>query len=87
MKLSEGDYGELCVKSPEMFTQYVCHVKVLPLMNTNNAALNSYLGDNNATQAAFDDEGYFKTGDLGKFEDGEYIFAGRANTDCELYAT
>lgn len=36
------------------------------------------------TRAAFDDEGYFKTGDFAQLRDGEYIFSGRANTDCTL---
>lgn len=45
---------------------------------------NSYIGDEETTQAAFDDEGYFKTGDLAVLRDGEYIFAGRVNVDCEF---
>ncbi|KAF4504454.1 hypothetical protein G6O67_007904 [Ophiocordyceps sinensis] len=60
-KISEGNQGELYIKSPNMFTRYI--------------------GDEETTQAAFDDEGYFKTGDLAVLRDGEYIFAGRVNVD------
>lgn len=49
--------------------------------------LHSYLGDADATKASFDDEGFFKTGDLAHLESGEYIFDGRAKTDCKLQAT
>src|ERR1700754_2348376 len=42
----------------------------------------SYLGDEKLTQQAFDEEGYYKTGDLAELKDGQYIFGGRANSDC-----
>ncbi|KAK2868022.1 hypothetical protein FQN49_003234 [Arthroderma sp. PD_2] len=67
VKLSEGDSGEIYVKSPRMFLRY--------------------FGDEKATQGAFNEEGYYKTGDLGIFKDGEYIFAGRANTDYVQFCT
>ena len=46
---------------------------------------NSYIGDKQLTQDAFDEEGYFKTGDLAILKNGEYIFAGRASNDCKFY--
>lgn len=33
----------------------------------------AYLGDEEATRAAFDEEGYYKTGDLGHFDGNKYI--------------
>ncbi|OBT53698.1 hypothetical protein VE04_06328 [Pseudogymnoascus sp. 24MN13] len=65
IKLSEGNHGEIYVKSPKMLTHYI--------------------DDKKTTQAAFDEDGYFKTGDLGELKDGEYIFAGRANADYVLF--
>jgi malonyl-CoA/methylmalonyl-CoA synthetase len=44
--------------------------------------LNRYAGDEEATRAAFDEEGYYKTGDLAEIRDGQYFFVGRANSDC-----
>ncbi|KAI0123700.1 adenylate-forming enzyme AfeA [Xylariales sp. AK1849] len=40
-----------------------------------------YLGDAEATQAAFTDEGYYKTGDIVELQDDEIIFHGRARDD------
>ncbi|UKZ72529.1 hypothetical protein TrVFT333_000159 [Trichoderma virens FT-333] len=65
VKLTDGDHGEICVKSPFMLTHYI--------------------GDEEKTKAAFDAEGYFKTGDFAELKDGEYIFSGRANTDYILF--
>ncbi|KAL9470884.1 hypothetical protein ACSS6W_008825 [Trichoderma asperelloides] len=65
VKLTDGDHGEICVKSPFMLTHYI--------------------GDEEKTKAAFDDEGYFKTGDFAELKDGEYIFSGRANADYILF--
>ncbi|KAJ5486108.1 hypothetical protein N7530_000408 [Penicillium desertorum] len=38
-----------------------------------------YLGNSEATKAAFDEDGYFKTGDIGRWQDGEYILMGRTS--------
>ncbi|KAM4066050.1 AMP-binding enzyme [Hirsutella rhossiliensis] len=65
VKLSEGDHGELRVKSPNMLTHYI--------------------GEEEATRDAFDDEGYFKTGDLAYLKDGEFVFAGRSNADYVFF--
>ncbi|KAM0461603.1 hypothetical protein ACHAPV_004311 [Trichoderma viride] len=65
VKLTDGDHGEICVKSPFMLTHYI--------------------GDKEKTNAAFDAEGYFKTGDFAELKDGEYIFSGRANADYILF--
>ncbi|KAM3504887.1 hypothetical protein MY11210_008183 [Beauveria gryllotalpidicola] len=40
-----------------------------------------YIENEEATKAAFDDEGYYKTGDLGHVVGNEYVFEGRANDD------
>lgn len=53
---------------------------------TDFVLLDSYVGDEAATEAAFDEEGYYKTGDLAELRDGQYVFAGRANSDCEFHS-
>ncbi|KAM3448676.1 hypothetical protein MY3296_007568 [Beauveria thailandica] len=40
-----------------------------------------YIGDMDATRAAFDADGFMKTGDLGKLQDGQYYILGRENID------
>ncbi|KNG80237.1 hypothetical protein ANOM_011378 [Aspergillus nomiae NRRL 13137] len=45
VKLSDGDHGEILLKSATMFTHY--------------------LGNEAATRAVFDEEGYYKSGDFG----------------------
>ncbi|KAJ6788589.1 hypothetical protein PWT90_05348 [Aphanocladium album] len=40
-----------------------------------------YLNDDEATKAAFDDEGYFKTGDMGRKWGDEYFVDGRVSRD------
>ncbi|EGD95906.1 hypothetical protein TESG_03369 [Trichophyton tonsurans CBS 112818] len=65
VKLSEGDRGEVCVKSPKMLLRYI--------------------GNKHTIESIFDKEGYYKTGDLAKYINGEYIFAGRVATDCIQY--
>lgn len=42
----------------------------------------SYIGNEAATKAAFDEEGFFKTGDLGRRIRNQYFFEGRATCDC-----
>ncbi|KOS16972.1 Malonate--CoA ligase [Escovopsis weberi] len=61
VKLSEGDHGEMMLKTPQMFLHY--------------------MGDEQATKAAFDEEGWYKTGDYAELRDGEYYFCGRASAD------
>jgi malonyl-CoA/methylmalonyl-CoA synthetase len=43
----------------------------------------SYLDDAGSTKNAFDEDGYYKTGDMAEFKDEEYIFKGRFNADCQ----
>ncbi|OKP14270.1 Acyl-CoA synthetase family member 3, mitochondrial [Penicillium subrubescens] len=38
-----------------------------------------YLDNSEATKAAFDEDGYFKTGDIGRWQDEEYILMGRTS--------
>ncbi|KAJ5987327.1 hypothetical protein N7451_011692 [Penicillium sp. IBT 35674x] len=57
VKLSQGDQGEILVKSPFMFLRY--------------------LDNPEATKAAFDEDGFYKTGDLARWEKDEYILMGR----------
>jgi malonyl-CoA/methylmalonyl-CoA synthetase len=44
----------------------------------------SYLGDQEKTKAAFDDEGFYKTGDIAELVGDELIFHGRERDDCKL---
>lgn len=39
------------------------------------------MGDEERTQAVFDEEGYYRTGDLVELVDGEYVFLGRADSE------
>ncbi|KAJ5260480.1 hypothetical protein N7478_012085 [Penicillium angulare] len=61
IKLSNGDEGELLVKSPRMFTHY--------------------LNDETATKNAFDEDGFYKTGDLVRRVGASYFFEGRVDSD------
>ncbi|EFR03573.1 hypothetical protein MGYG_06570 [Nannizzia gypsea CBS 118893] len=45
--------------------------------------ISHYLGDVKATQAVFDDDGFYKTGDRGHLENGVYIIDGRLKHDCK----
>ena len=42
-----------------------------------------YLDDGDATNCAFDKEGYFRTGDIFRREGEEYVFEGRKSFDCK----
>ncbi|PQE06802.1 acyl- synthetase protein [Rutstroemia sp. NJR-2017a BBW] len=59
IKLSDGDHGEVLVKSPNMFIRYV--------------------NDEAATRTAFDDEGFYKTGDRAHRVGDDYYFDGRVS--------
>ncbi len=48
-----------------------------------NAVLSRYIDDEKLSRDAFDDEGYYKTGDLAELRDGQYYFTGRENSDCK----
>ncbi|KAM5447322.1 hypothetical protein MaudCBS49596_006086 [Microsporum audouinii] len=61
VKLSEGDYGEILIKGPTVFSHY--------------------LDDTKATKAAFDQDGFYKTGDSAHISDGVYIIDGRLKHD------
>lgn len=43
----------------------------------------SYLGNDEATRAAFTSDGFYKTGDKAHLVDGEYIIDGRSTADCK----
>ncbi|KAL7932159.1 adenylate-forming enzyme AfeA [Trichoderma chlorosporum] len=43
--------------------------------------LTHYIGDEEKTQAAFDEDGYLKTGDIAEFKNGKYFILGRQNID------
>lgn len=60
-KLSNGDEGEVFVRTPIMFSKY--------------------LFDPEATMAALDKDGYFKTGDIARKEGNFYFILGRASID------
>jgi malonyl-CoA/methylmalonyl-CoA synthetase len=48
--------------------------------------LSRYAGDEEATRAAFNNEGYYKTGDVAEIREGQYYFVGRADSDCMYLA-
>ncbi|KAF2970750.1 hypothetical protein GQX73_g2827 [Xylaria multiplex] len=65
VKLSEGTYGRLLIKSPNRFL--------------------GYLGNEEATRAVFDEEGYYKTGDIAELKDGEILLHGRERDDYIVF--
>jgi malonyl-CoA/methylmalonyl-CoA synthetase len=81
VKLSSGTVGEIRIKSPTMLTQYAIIAYKSWISIPNDAY--SYIGDEEKTQAAFDEDGYLKTGDLAEFKNGKYFLLGRANIDCK----
>lgn len=58
------------------------HGKYLRI-KTDKQITTSYLGDPEATRAAFDEEGFYKTGDIVELREGEIIFHGRKRDDCK----
>lgn len=64
LKLSNGDEGEILMKSPYMFSRYA--------------------SDPEATKAAHDENGYFKTGDIARRKGRWYFIMGRASIDSEF---
>lgn len=64
-----------------MFSQYVR--LFLELVIAFAYCVNSYLGDDEATRAAFTSDGFYKTGDNAHLVDGEYIIDGRSSADCK----
>lgn len=61
IRLSDGDQGEVLVKSPGMFSKY--------------------LYDTEATAASHTEDGFYKTGDIARRENGYYWIMGRASVD------
>ena len=61
VQLSNGDEGEILVKAPAMFLEY--------------------LGQPEATRAAHDEHGFYRTGDIARREGPHYFILGRASTD------
>lgn len=47
----------------------------------------SYLGEPEKTRAAFDEEGYYHTGDMVDMRDGELLLLGRERDDCKFSET
>ena len=79
VKLSDGDEGEVLVRSPYMFAGYVSSC----LLSTpkNSYEYTRYLFDGTATAAAHDAEGYFRTGDIARREGDYFWIMGRASLD------
>lgn len=67
LKLSNGDEGEILMKSPYMFSRYA--------------------SDPEATKAAHDENGYFKTGDIARRVGKYYFIMGRASIDSKQCQT
>lgn len=45
----------------------------------------SYLGEPEKTQVAFDEEGYYHTGDMVDLRDDELLLLGRERDDCKFF--
>ncbi|MCJ1348491.1 hypothetical protein MMC31_006723, partial [Peltigera leucophlebia] len=65
VKFSDGDHGEILIKTAVLFSRY--------------------LDDDEATQAAFTTDGFYKTGDYAHLVNGEYVIDGRTSTDFVRY--
>lgn len=78
VKLSEGDEGEILVKTPYMLAKWVSNGVLCWSLLT---FIVRYIFDNKATAAAFDSDGYFKTGDIARREGKWYWIVGRASQD------
>ena len=80
MRLSEGDEGEILVKSSSMLAKWVLSQPVLTTAKL-IVVSSRYIFDNNATANAFDSDGYFKTGDIARRDGKHYTIIGRASQD------
>lgn len=80
LKLSEGEEGEILIKSPHLFSRYLFldGVTLSPFFVD---PVDRYLFDEAATANAFDERGYFKTGDIARREGENYFISGRASQD------
>lgn len=75
MKLVDG---EMRLKGPTMFTRY----ELLTLAQKSTKQGISYISeDPTLTGKAFDEEGFFKSGDCAEMVGGSYVLHGRTNID------
>lgn len=79
VKLSKE--GEILLKSPYMFSKYDIHNYQVDKLDLTN--VKRYLHDPVATANSFDEEGYFKTGDIARREGPYYFILGRASIDSK----
>jgi malonyl-CoA/methylmalonyl-CoA synthetase len=77
VKLSNGDEGEVLIKSPVMFSKLVLFFSYQDQVSNTIR----YVADPEATRDCHDEEGYFKTGDIARIEGGNYFIMGRASVD------
>ncbi|OAQ98308.1 hypothetical protein LLEC1_03590 [Akanthomyces lecanii] len=85
VKLSADPVGEMRLRSASMFTQCVVNflLGASLFLYRNLTPDHSYIGDEEATRAAFDEDGFLKTSDLATFRNGQYYLLGRENLDCK----
>jgi acyl-CoA synthetase (AMP-forming)/AMP-acid ligase II len=43
-----------------------------------------YINDDPSTEGLFDEDGYFRTGDIAHRQDDCYVFDGRVSIDCNI---
>lgn len=60
-----------------------CIMFIQPCWTALTFVLGSYIGDEESSRAAFDKKGFVRTGDLGKYENGQFYILGRTKFDCE----
>lgn len=85
-KLSEHDQGELLIKTPVLFTEYVSGESDRSSVGNLTHLSCRYLNNPEATRNAFDEEGFFRTGDIVRYNGSVYEIEGRAECDCRSSA-
>jgi acyl-CoA synthetase (AMP-forming)/AMP-acid ligase II len=70
-----------------MFTEFVplsSYVQSLLIYCSDKTSLLRYIGNDEATAASFDDEGWYLSGDIARREGDYYFILGRASVDSQL---
>jgi malonyl-CoA/methylmalonyl-CoA synthetase len=94
-KLSDGNHGEILARGPFVFMKWVHKVKSQSARNLLTSisyqeanqwlTFDRYMFNPGATRQAFDEDGFYKTGDIARQEDSLYYIEGRSAIDSKLH--